>query len=152
MEVRRPRDITARPRKAGDEPIGNRIPGSSEDNRNGTSRSLGRQRRECAWSHDHVDLERNEFGRKSREPLELPLGRSVFNLDVAALDVTEVTKSLKERLLELRASGGVVPRYPIRAMLPACCASVAKGAATNASNPASNPRRVVLILPGSVSP
>ena len=36
--------------------------------------------------------------RESREPLELPLGISVFNHDVAALDVTAVTQSLTEGL------------------------------------------------------
>jgi len=37
--------------------------------------------------HDDINLERNQFGRKSGVPLELPLGISVFNDDVAALDV-----------------------------------------------------------------
>jgi len=40
----------------------------------------------------------NQFGRESGEPLELPLGISVFNHEVAALDVTEVTQSLTEGL------------------------------------------------------
>ena len=35
----------------------------------------------------------------------LPLGRSVFNHDVAALDVTEVTQSLEEGLSQVRGSG-----------------------------------------------
>ena len=50
--------------------------------------------------HDHINLERNQFGRKRGEPLELPLGRSVFNDDVATLDVTEVTQSLTEGLVQ----------------------------------------------------
>jgi hypothetical protein len=41
-------------------------------------------------------LSATSSGRKSGEPLELPLGRSVFDYDVAALDVTEVTQSLEE--------------------------------------------------------
>ena len=49
--------------------------------------------------HDDINLERNQFGRKSGEPLELPLGIPVFDHDVAALDVAEVTQSLKERLV-----------------------------------------------------
>ncbi len=44
-----------------------------------------------AWDHDDINLERNQFGRKSGEPLELPLGISIYDHDVAALDVTEVT-------------------------------------------------------------
>src|SRR5205085_3723781 len=43
---------------------------------------------ECAsFGQDDINLERNQFGRKRGEPLELPLGISVFNHDVAALDV-----------------------------------------------------------------
>src|SRR5207253_6022747 len=53
------------------------------------------------------NLERNQFGRESGESLELPLGISVFNQDVAALDVTEVTQSLTERLDQVGASGSV---------------------------------------------
>ena len=50
----------------------------------------------CAWSHDDINLECNQFSRKSGKPLELPFGISVFNHNVAALDVTEVTQSLEE--------------------------------------------------------
>ena len=44
---------------------------------------------------------------KSGEPLELPLGISVFNHDVAALDVTEVTQSLEEGLSQVGIRGQV---------------------------------------------
>ena len=44
-------------------------------------------------------------GGKSGEPLELPLGISVFDHNVAALDVTEVTQSLEEGLPQVGASG-----------------------------------------------
>ena len=70
---------------------------------NGDSRSClhGHTGAECAsFGQDDINLERNQFGRKSGEPLALPLGISVFisvfNHDVAALDVTEVTQSLEE--------------------------------------------------------
>src|SRR5262249_17508102 len=58
--------------------------------------------------------ERNQFGRKSGEPLELPLGRSEFDQEVAALDVAEVTQSLTEGLCHLGISGRVVRQqaYP----------------------------------------
>ena len=55
----------------------------------------------CASGHDDINLERNQFGRKSGEPLDLPLGISVFDHDVAALDVTEVTQSLTEGLAQV---------------------------------------------------
>jgi hypothetical protein len=69
---------------------------------------LGGQGGGCVWGHDDINLERNQFGRKSGEPLELPLGISVFNHDVATLDVTEVTQSLTEGLVRVGASGPVV--------------------------------------------
>ena len=68
---------------------------------------LGGQGVGCAWGHDDINLERNQFGRKSGEPLELPLGISVFDHDVAALDVTEVTQSLEEGLAQVGTSGQV---------------------------------------------
>ena len=68
---------------------------------------LGGQGGGCASGHDDINLERNQFGRKSGEPLELPLGISVFDHDVAALDVTEVTQSLTEGLAQVGASGQV---------------------------------------------
>ena len=107
-EEGQPRDIAARPRKAGDEPAPNRIGSSSEHNGEGPGRLLGGQGGECAsCSHDDINLERNQFGRKSGEPLGLPLGTSVFNHEVAALDVTEVTQSLEEGLLQVGISGQV---------------------------------------------
>ena len=63
---------------------------------------------ECAsFGQDDINLERNQFGRKSGEPLALPLGISVLDHDVAALDVTEVTQSLKEGVAQVGASGQV---------------------------------------------
>ena len=56
---------------------------------------------------DDINFERNQFGRKRGEPLELPLGISVFNHNVAALDVTEVTQSLTEGLVQVGVSGQV---------------------------------------------
>ena len=55
----------------------------------------------CLGGHDDINLERNQFGRKSGEPLGLPLGISVFDHDVATLDVTEVTQSLTEGLWQV---------------------------------------------------
>jgi hypothetical protein len=67
---------------------------------------LGGQGGGCAWGHDDINLERNQFGRKSGEPLELPLGISVFDYEVATLDVTEVTQPLAEGLLEVQGRVG----------------------------------------------
>jgi hypothetical protein len=61
----------------------------------------------CASCQDDINLEGNHFRRESGEPLELPLGISVFDHDVATLDVTEVTQSLKEGLSQVGKSGQV---------------------------------------------
>ena len=63
--------------------------------------------RSCASGQDDINLERNQFGRESGEPLGLPLSISLFNHDVAALDVTEITQSLTEGLGQVGASGQV---------------------------------------------
>src|SRR2546425_1058837 len=68
---------------------------------------LGGQDADCVWGHDDINLERNQFGRESGKPLELPLGISVFDHDVAALDVPEVTQSLTEGLVRAGARGQV---------------------------------------------
>jgi Protein of unknown function (DUF541) len=91
-----------------------RIASSSEDNGNNAGRLLGGQGGGCACGgHDDIDLERNQFGRKSGEPLGLPLGISVFDHEVAALDVPEVTQSLKEGLwcLEITSRAGCQVAY-----------------------------------------
>jgi hypothetical protein len=67
---------------------------------------FGGQRGECACGgHDDINLESNQFGRENGEPLGLPLGISVFDHEVAALDVPEVTQSLEEGLSQVGASG-----------------------------------------------
>ena len=71
---------------------------TGEDNRDSPRRLLGGQGGDCGLGHEDIDLERNQFGRESGEPLGLPLGISVFDHDVAALDVTEVTHSLEKGL------------------------------------------------------
>jgi hypothetical protein len=68
---------------------------------------FGGQGMGCAWGHDDINLERNQFGRESGEPLGLPLGISEFDHDVAALDVTEVTQSLEKGLSQVGGSGPV---------------------------------------------
>jgi hypothetical protein len=60
-----------------------------------------------ACDHNDINLERNRLCRKSGEPLVLSLGISVFDHDIAALDVTEVTQSLEEGLSQVGGSGQV---------------------------------------------
>jgi hypothetical protein len=93
-------DNPARPRKAGDEPAPNRIGSRSKDNGEGSGRFLGGEWDACvsSFGHDDINLERNQFGRESGEPLDLPFGISVFDHEVATLDVPEVTQPLEESL------------------------------------------------------
>jgi hypothetical protein len=70
-----------------------------EDDGQRRRRSLGGHRGEAAaGGRDDIDLERDQLGRESGEPVGLPLGISVFDQEVAALDVTEVTQALEEGL------------------------------------------------------
>src|SRR5438034_7809906 len=66
------------------------------------SRMLGGQGGGRAPSHDEIDLERDQFGK----PLDLAVGRSVFDHDVPALDVSEVTQALAEGSVERRVRSG----------------------------------------------
>ena len=80
VEGGQPRDIAARPRETGDEPAPNRITNTSEDNGDSRGCLHGHTGAECAsFGQDDINLERNQFGRKSGDPLELPLGISVFD-------------------------------------------------------------------------
>src|SRR5262249_28236419 len=106
-EKGKPRDIAARPRKAADEPAPYRIASASEDDRDGPRRLLGRQGLGCTSGHDDINFERNQFGRERGEPLVLSPDISVFNHDVATLDVAEVTQSLTEGFWQMRIGSQV---------------------------------------------
>src|SRR4029453_8247737 len=106
-EVGQPRDIAPRPRKVGDEPFRNWIGSDSEDNGEGPGGLLGGQGGDCACGHDDINFQRNQFAPESGEPFDLPLRISVFDHDVATLDVTEVTQSLTEGIAPLRVTGQV---------------------------------------------
>src|SRR5262249_9223869 len=69
-------------------------------------RSLGGQGGEgSSVGHDDIHAERSQLGRKSGEPLVLPLGIAVFDHNVAALYVTDVTQSLTKALVQGRVAG-----------------------------------------------
>ena len=70
-------------------------------------------------AHDGIDLERNQFGRESGEPLRLPFRPAIFDPNVASLGVTEFTQSLTKRGHSRCAQ--VVPRKPITG-IDLCCA------------------------------
>jgi hypothetical protein len=51
-----------------------------------------------ARNHDDINLKRNQFCRQDGEPLQLPLGMSVFHHNIATFDVAEFTQSRTEGL------------------------------------------------------
>ena len=114
--------------EAGDESTLNRISSPSEDDGDGPARLLGGQRGGRVCDDDNVNLERNQFGRKSGNPVVLFLCISVFDDDVAAFEVTEVTQSLKEGLSQVETSGQVARQVAYSRTLAATCASAASGA------------------------
>ena len=52
---------------------------------------MGGQGSRCISDNDNINFERDQFGRKRGEPLVYAFGISVFDGEVAALDVTELT-------------------------------------------------------------
>jgi hypothetical protein len=60
---------------------------------------------------DHIDVQGDEFGNESGKPRIVSFRPSKFDLNVLALDVAEVTKSLAERSDEIGLEGrGRVPQ------------------------------------------
>ena len=83
---------------------------AAKTNGDGSGLLLGGHGGGRACGRDDINLERNQFGRKSGEPLGLPLGISVFDHEVTALDVSEITQSLTEGLDVKGASGQAGPQ------------------------------------------
>jgi len=55
--------------QTGDKPARHWIANGNEDNGEGVGRLLGGQGDECTCANNGIDLERNQFGRESGEPL-----------------------------------------------------------------------------------
>jgi hypothetical protein len=71
----------------------------------------GRLNHRLAHSDDDVNVKPDQFRRDSGEPLHLPLGKSVFDLDVATFDVAEVTQVLEQDLSPVSGRVGPQPAY-----------------------------------------
>jgi hypothetical protein len=93
-------DIAAGSRKASNESTTNGIGSGRKDDGDRRGRALGGQRRGRARGYNHINLESNQFGRKSGEPLELSPGISVFNHDIPTLDIAVVAQPLAEGSVE----------------------------------------------------
>lgn len=91
--------ISPRPGQAVDQPVLDRITNERENNRDRSGRFLRGQSAESATAgHNDVHIERYELGRQSGKSLGIALGVPVFDLEVAALDVAEITKLLEKSL------------------------------------------------------
>ena len=89
------REVAARPGKAGDQTLSDRV-GAEEDNRD---------RRGCAFAaraaggagHDHVDLAADEVGGQCGQPIIATLRPAVFDRHILSLDIAGFAQSLAER-------------------------------------------------------
>jgi hypothetical protein len=97
-KIRQSRDIPARPRQAFDDARANGIAHSHEDNRD-TARG---RRRGGLCSHgaksgdENIGLHADKLGRKSRQKLGPSFGRTIFEMQALALDVTKLVKAAHE--------------------------------------------------------
>jgi hypothetical protein len=81
-------------------------------------------------------------------PLELPLGKSGFDHEVATLDVPKVVEPLAERTHdgEVRGQAPSAKRYPIRQTFTAYCAPAPSGSArARATGVSRKPRRSTIV-------
>src|SRR5262245_59675170 len=84
-----------------------------EDDRDGPGRLHDGARLDWGRDYDNVDLERDQLSSRRGESIEV--GRPVFDEDVPALDVTEITHSLSEGLKDI---GLDVPQVAYSSDLP----------------------------------
>ena len=93
---RQPGEISTRPGEAIHEPGLDRIDTSRQYDGNRRRRLLCRQRRLCAWHHDHVHVQPHQLGREVREPVSWSPRSSVFHRKVLSLDVAEFAQPVQE--------------------------------------------------------
>src|SRR6266542_1690126 len=99
-QERQSRDIAARARKARDQSAPNRIGRGREDDWYRAGRALGGLGSGRAPGHDKSDLERQQFSCEIGKPIHLAVGRSVFDHEVPAFDIAEITQALAEGAVE----------------------------------------------------
>src|SRR5262245_26282392 len=92
------RGVAARPAKAGYKTESDGVIADAENNRNSRSRGLsGKRCGRVAWYSDHAHLTSNQIGRQLGQLIISAVGPTVFDGDILAVDVTDVTKSLPKR-------------------------------------------------------
>jgi hypothetical protein len=85
-----PGDVAARMREARHVAAADRVGMAREYDRNCRGRSLGGRGVDRRRRKDDIDLEPDEFFRQIVEPIEPPLGPTVFDGDVVALDPAQI--------------------------------------------------------------
>jgi hypothetical protein len=79
-------------RKAGNNACRNGIAESRHDYWN-CRRDTPRRRNSCCVSYDDINVQPNQLGYQTGEPVIVSARKAKLNLDVLAFDVTEVTKT-----------------------------------------------------------
>src|SRR6516162_9829758 len=82
-------------REAGNDAKGNEIGGDRRDDRNCRCRTLGGKNSRSV-GHDDMDVESNQLGRQSGEPVLMSICKAKFDVEVPAFDVAEVTKAIRK--------------------------------------------------------
>jgi hypothetical protein len=82
-------------REAGNDAKGNEIGGDRRDDRNCRCRTLGGKNSRSV-GHDDIDVESNQLGRQSGEPVLMSICKAKFDVEVPAFDVAEVTKAIRK--------------------------------------------------------
>ena len=131
---RHPRDGATRMREALDESRGHRLFGHQHDDRALGHRLLHRLGDEVGGHHKDIDGAGGEVGDERGHAIELALYVSTLNRDCLALDVAQLTQTLREYLEGLRVcAAALCVRNPIVGTFPAGCAPATSGAASRLS-------------------
>jgi hypothetical protein len=94
--------IAARPVEAGNVALAYRVAAGREHDRNGFGRRHGSQHRSAASCRgDHVDLAADQIGGKSRQSIMPVFCKTVFDRDVAAIDIAAFAQAAPERRLDV---------------------------------------------------
>src|SRR5262245_19300448 len=96
------RRVAARPGKAGDQTVPDRVAGDAERDRDGRGRSLGRKRRRIAARGDDRYATVDEVGHERRQPIELAAEPVILDDHVLAFDVADFAEPFAERRCKAR--------------------------------------------------
>jgi hypothetical protein len=103
--------VSARPREACHQTGAYRIADRHHHERDRGCRLLYCQSGRCACGYEQINLESDEFGDQGRKLLIVSFGPSIFDQDVVAFEVAEVTQPVTQWLDEIFLKGsGRVPQ------------------------------------------